>query len=180
MNAKTIITFALCLTALTSACGGAVTETSIPESPAPGSSAEGSAPLIAASEEWELEITGAQWGGDAPMIPVAKGQTQLLVFTNLTYVGAESDVPVPAFGVKDETGSPFVVYASFGYGASVPEGGQNWISSFVTGDPATRHFITGEAFRPLMFTFAGPENAQTFVFFFGGLTLDFTSVVESK
>ncbi|GMV35032.1 MAG: hypothetical protein DCC59_06835 [Chloroflexi bacterium] len=182
MNNYKIIVVTLILTAVLSlpACGGAPVNQPDSEDITPQSHAETNLSLVAVSDEWELEITGAIWGGDSSMIQIGEGQKQLFVFTNLTYVGVENDVPVPAFGVNDGKGSPFVVFASFGYGSSVPEGGENWISSFVTGNPATRHFTPGESFRPLMFTFAGPQDTQTFIFFFDDLTLDFTSVVESK
>ena len=161
-------------------CSGASTATPIPPTTTVAPSGDNDKLLTVSSDVWKLEIKSAIWGGDAPMIPIETGQKQLLVFTNLVYLGADNDITVPTFGVKNEKGVFFSAFASFGYGDVVPPGGEDWISSFVTGNPGTRHFTTGEAFRPLMFTFAGPESTQSFIFFFEDITIDFTSVVKSE
>lgn len=80
MNNYKIIVVTLILTAVLSlpACGGAPVNQPDSEDITPQSHAETNLSLVAVSDEWELEITGAIWGGDSSMIQIGEGQNNSL------------------------------------------------------------------------------------------------------
>lgn len=131
--------------------------------------------------DWNLEVTAAFWQEETGTLRAEPGYKILTVVMNLEYIGPEADIQVPEFGVVDNQGRGFTTVSSIGYGDVVPEGGIDWVSSHIAGTPQTRHFVPGEAFRPIMLTFVGPEDAQGMTFHFGDLPpVDLTSLIEGK
>jgi len=133
------------------------------------------------SHTWRLLVKAAYWKQQSGAIEAKPGYKILLVIMDLEYIGQEADLQAQTFSVKDEQDRQFTIVSSIGVGEVAPEGGAEWLQSYISDKPQTRHFRPGEAFRPLVLTFVGPEDAEGMKFQFADLApVDLTSVIQDS